>query len=155
MPNHPAKKMNVKLLRKIQEHILEEPRRLNMENWGAKDFSVSRADDPPCGTVGCIAGLACWLEGKRPTLVRDFNFRLGRYESHLDYAYAERTGAKLLGLTKADAARLFFVEDVWFDETPHWPARFRNRYKGAKTPRGKAKVTSDRIDHFIKTNGAE
>jgi hypothetical protein len=58
--------MNVKLLRKIQKHILEEPRRLDMDVVLVKDIDpASWRDAPPCGTVGCIAGWACALSGKR------------------------------------------------------------------------------------------
>jgi hypothetical protein len=60
--------MNVELLRRVQAHIREEPRRLNMETWLDKFESQAEYDEeltnsglPPCGTVGCIAGWAVSL----------------------------------------------------------------------------------------------
>lgn len=67
--------MNIPLLRRIQQHIREEPTRLNM---GEGILRAERArcshshnhtpphPTPPCGTVGCIAGWAVLLNLPKP-----------------------------------------------------------------------------------------
>ena len=55
------RKMNTRLLRKVQKHILEEPRRLNMDIILDDRVSARDPKNPPCGTVGCIAGWAIVL----------------------------------------------------------------------------------------------
>lgn len=127
--------MNTRLLRKVAEHIAEEPRRLNMHLISIrKDPSSYNA--PPCGTVGCIAGWACMLSG-----------------IPLDQA-SWRKGEELLGLTDLQSMRLFDfpTEDGCSDG---WPRKFGKRYVEAKTPKGRASATLARIEHFIKTKGAE
>ena len=51
-------KLNVPMLRKVQKHILSEPRRLDMETWTEllTDEEKKLPSSPPCGTVGCIGG---------------------------------------------------------------------------------------------------
>lgn len=55
--------MNVKLLREVAEHILEEPKRFQMETFISRDMDFFRRRHiaPACGTVGCIAGWTCIL----------------------------------------------------------------------------------------------
>ena len=48
--------MNITLFRKIRKHILEEPKRINLNHWVDPYSEVA-----PCGTEGCIAGWACVL----------------------------------------------------------------------------------------------
>jgi hypothetical protein len=48
-------KLNVKLLRKVQQHILEEPRRATIDRW-VQHVGPLDVDAPPCGTAACIAG---------------------------------------------------------------------------------------------------
>ena len=63
--------MNTRLLRKIQKHILAEPKRFDMTDWvmRGKPGSLLEAGEqeievPKCGTVACIGGWACLLSGK-------------------------------------------------------------------------------------------
>lgn len=135
--------MNVELLRQIQTVILEEPKRVDMGDW----IDSRRTNLPECGTVGCIYGWAkaitTSLRGKElSNLVWGMEGMDGTDGRYLD------DGAKLLGLTEPQACRLFFDCD--------WPARFRHALNRAKrqTPEY-AQVVSDRIDHFIATEGAE
>jgi hypothetical protein len=142
--------MNVRLLRKVAKHIAEEPRRLDMDVL--TDIRDPKEDDrnPPCGTVGCIAGWSCLLTG----MPRKKSWSPTRYWEH---------GQKLLGLTKEEGKRLFNTpSDAVFeherygeDITMYWPLRFAKRYENAKTPRGRASATVARIEHFIKTKGKE
>jgi hypothetical protein len=135
--------LNVKLLRKIQTHILESPNRLMMGDIisyyppgtslqeGRVTYTV-----PSCGTVACIAGWALVLTGTKG----DF---------HLN------TAAKLLGIPYED--ELFGgipYEDEWFGSdlffVSRWPEKFKRGWKKAKTPKGRARITVRCIDYFIK-----
>jgi hypothetical protein len=119
----------VKLLRKVEEHILGEPKRLEMEVWCDK-WNGTKAEQkyyPSCGTVACIAGWVAILGGKK---IRD--------DLYFDPSVAE----KLLGLNSIESHSLFYLS--------YWPMKYLNRYEAAETPRAKAKATVARIEHFIK-----
>jgi len=90
--------MNVELLRKIQQHIKEEPRRYSFD-W------ASESDKSPCGTQACIAGWAMVLSGKRTiqTVTKKF-----------DGLWCSRDAAEILEIDSKQASRLF----VW------WPREF-------------------------------
>lgn len=141
--------MNVELLRKIQKHILAEPLRYNQNATIARgdpggevcmdvgDVEVQKA--PTCGTIGCLAGWAHLLsipENKRV---------------NAKFSYAKARAA--LGLTLQEAQRLFSY--VYSYSPGVWPERFVAAYRNAKTARQRARVAVQRIDHFIKTKGAE
>jgi hypothetical protein len=142
--------MNVKLLRKVKAYILAEPRRLDMDVVGV---IAQGGDAPPCGTVGCIAGwaglLALTVVPKNP-------------EARVDRMSWIR-GQDALHLTDAQANRLFREPSKAGDEvynmgvaySASWPARFARRYVRASRPATRAKITAERIDHFIKTKGRE
>ncbi len=120
-------KLNVRLLRKIQKMILEEPRRLNMwlvqNHYSKRDVDNSEYNLPPCGTVGCIAGWALNLSG-------------------FTRSNSLNKAATLLGIERTASDHVFLVSD--------WPEKFHNRYNDARTQRQKARVTSNRIDYLIK-----
>ncbi len=120
--------MNVELLRRVQAHILEEPRRLNMDHWIRT--GQTGPDSPACGTTACIAGWALELDGKDPSLL-----------------FADVDAAKTLGITPMQGERLFFVGS--------WPSSFVTRYDDASHDNVRAVVASERIDHFIATKGRE
>lgn len=133
--------MNTRLLRKVQKHILEEPKRLCMADWCQKksefnldveDFwdACNRYPFAKCGTAACIGGWAVLLNG-------------GRIGSGMGW----KNPSWHLGLSRTQADLLFNIED--------WPDRFYDRYRTATTPAAKARVAVRRIDHFIKTKGAE
>lgn len=123
-------KMNVKLLRKIQKHILAEP----------KSYDQNAIISETCGTIACIGGWAFLLGGgvRTPSVnelsdARDF-----------------------LGINREQGDRLFeYVTTSRLESSMAWPAKFIRQYLAAKTPRGRANAAVRRIDHFIKTNGAE
>lgn len=131
--------MNTKLLLEVQKHILEEPRRLVMSRLAVKKGEVCSAPDMPksfakCGTAACIAGWILILSGNKPfTETEDGN--------------GSETAERLLRLPTDSADRLFHVF--------MWPERFKHEYNSAKTPAKRASVAANRIDHFIKTKGAE
>lgn len=128
--------MNVKLLRKVAKHILQEPKRLVM--WKvlvtqSKDNPT--VDDRPfarCGTAACIAGWTCVLAKT--------NLEKKTPQNLLDEA------ERLLGLTVLEAELLF--------QPTAWP----NKFHAGQVDDGKAKtakVAAARIEHFIKTKGKE
>ena len=124
--------MNVKLLRKIKRHILEEPRRFAMGLWHIERqpgrtidgcvnyyFSPNKFESeqkvPSCGTVACIGGWAEIFGGR-------------------DEAAKLRRNGKLLSVRQ-------------------WPKAFLVRYEKARTPRARARIAAERIEHYIKTKG--
>lgn len=125
--------MNVELLRTIQKHIREEPRRLRMAAWarggppnqeGYVESGYGEEDHvvfPPCGTVACIAGWAHILSG-------------GGIGSA-----GQSAGARALDVDFDTA--LFFVD--------LWPADLEERYESAATDQERAEVACEAIDRFI------
>lgn len=134
------RKLNVKLLRRIQKHILDEPRRFVMERsilkstpgftFNSDNNTIQRL--PSCGTAACIAGWAVELT------THDAN---------------EQSPESLL----SSAAKLLNVEETtsWVEHplfyTTFWPSPFRWKYLSAKTPKARAKIVSARIEYLIKT----
>jgi hypothetical protein len=138
--------MNVKLLRMVKKHILEEPRRFDMGTFGSTFASrfhfksvtgEALRNFPPCGTVACIAGWAIGVNASKP---KSF-FRKISYGQIAPLATAE------LELSIPEKDRLFYQEN--------WPTRYYTAYAKAKSPADRARVAARRIEHFIKTNGAE
>lgn len=118
--------LNVRLLRKIQKHILEEPKRFWMGWW--KEDSIPGHKPAPCGTTACIAGWAVILSNE-----------------------PEKAGAPsirarvLLGLDPDDMT-LFFSDA--------WPEPYRTLYERAvdkDDEKDMAKAGADRIEHLINT----
>lgn len=135
------RKLNIKLLRKLQKHILGEPRRFFMEGVvitgkpgrpfnDAFWYTDVAAVAPECGTAACIHGWTALLSGKKP------------YEAkRLSYDWSRRK----LGLS-----RLTTYLDPLFD-LDAWPNPFRKRYSKAKRAATRAKIGAARIEHLIKT----
>lgn len=133
--------MNVKLLRKVKKHILEEPRRFAMGTWLKKYTPGTLIDEPDseafvtrrvpaCGTVGCIAGWTVDLTGGKS-----------------NRAAFESTARRRLEISPTKSTRLFY--------TYAWPQKFLDRYLNANTKQTRAKIAAERIEHFISTKGAE
>ena len=135
--------MNVRLLRRIAKVIQKKPREFNMGSWHEDMLTNEDADalcDLPkgkriaCTTTHCIAGWAQALSTKRDCTVS-----------------AEVDAERLLELSHDQAMRLFFVTG-FFVTDECWPRKFRGR-RNAWTPT--PRQAAARIEHFIKTNGAE
>lgn len=162
--------MNVELLEKVKAHILEEPRRFNLDYWGGivdPNFynDLYEADDdsdgeiesilakqrPPCGAVGCIAGNVCILAG----IVKPSE----RFNKNYIYELPQNTlelAAEALGIEYQQAARLFYLSKWDRAQGNGWPEPFESRLEECDPGTLEyAQVTAERIDHFIKTNGAE
>jgi hypothetical protein len=139
--------MNVELLQRVKQHILEEPRRLDMDDW------AHTSNEAPCGTQACIAGWACVLTGKATLNPRGY-YTFGDPLSD-SYVSPSRVGGQALGLTPDEADRLFYAYGAEEEEDYGWPNEYRLRYERATDAKEKAIATADRIDRFIATNGAE
>jgi len=148
-PRKPPRKrgINYALLRRVRDHILEEPRRLYMGMYIRRKadgdvLSTNPWDHgtgktlpyAPCGTAACIAGWAALLSGLDPkygwlraATVAAKALRLGEYSEQFDSLVA----------------------------VDRWPEPFQSRYMRAMTAPARAKAAADRIDHFIATKGAE
>ena len=146
------KKMNITLLRNIQSVILEQPLRLNMYDW------IEESSRSPCGTVGCIAGHAVLIDTlkKAHKTFKDKKF-LKSILPDLRRSYISKDAAKLLGLTKKQASKLYFVAD-WPEpfKTDYYEIIHEDDYPNAemitKKSREKlAQITSNRIEYFIDT----
>lgn len=152
--------MNVRLLRRIQKAILEEPKRVAMNVWAVGGDAIQfgeyksefgsgvdlckRSDVPACGTIGCICGWGFALTTKlRGNALADMMDKLWR-----SGGVTPAGSAKLFGLTEEQAKCLFF-RDCWPDEFSN---KLDRLYFGTKRY---ARVVCDRIDHFIATKGAE
>jgi hypothetical protein len=135
-------KLNVRLLRRIQKHILKEPRRFFMDwyyehqdnaaEWREKAEEVYEdlsKTPPKCKTAACIAGWACVLTRKQK-----------QAEKSCDWAgIAQRE----LGLDIFSRSALFLDNE--------WPDPFSHQYRKAKTPKQRAQIACARIDYLIKT----
>lgn len=133
----------VKILRRVKAHILAEPRRLEMNDY------ASKTDAAPCGTAGCIAGWTCLLESNMET-VKAWNARAPE-DAWVPTPDWHEEASRLLGLTEEKADKLFMPWELEYEEDASWPKEFQRRYDKCKTKVGKAKVTAERIEHFIKT----
>lgn len=139
------KTLNIKLLRKIQKHILEKPRRFLMSTFYVRakdidrDFFVCDGSSgehvkfEECGTAACIGGWAVFLSATKGVNAQPQDIR-GR-------------AIKLLGLKTLMGDELFEVD--------YWPAKFKDAYDSAKSQQQRARIAARRIDHFIATKGAE
>lgn len=128
--------MNVELLLKVKQHILEEPQRLIMHLWlvektGRRKWirfgRNKKRSFPGCGTAGCIAGWTCILSEKRPD----------------DFLTSARN---LLDLDFYQAERLF--------APAYWPDEFEDGTNDDGKPET-ASIAAARIDRFIETEGRE
>jgi hypothetical protein len=110
--------LNVALLKKVKQHILDNPARLRMSNWiinrkiaaestyckvskhkfnfEIKAWDAKSQPIPPCGTIGCIAG---WTKIIGDNLDPESPDLIGSYQ---------RRAAELLGITENEASDLFF-----------------------------------------------
>jgi hypothetical protein len=150
--------MNIELLQRVKQHILDEPRRLNMGTWVSTVrktvpaftgvYGRGEADLPPCGTVACVAGWA--------VLLSRFN---GKPEEYAAFIRERNTlspdgltssiGQEELGLSPSQMETLFYVG--------RWPERFRVAHEQAEEAadyQAMAQITADRIDYLIEAPDA-
>jgi len=122
--------MNTKLLRKVQKHIREEPRRWSF-GW------ILRSSHSPCGTKACIAGWTVLLGDKL-----DIDEGLRRHNQpneNGDCTHTSVRAKELLELTQDQAERLFL----------HWP--YNELTLQPQFDHDKPEDAVKYIDYFIKT----
>lgn len=145
--------MNIELLQRVRQHILDEPRRLNMGTWVstvgktvpafAGVYGRDEADLPPCGTVACVAGWAVLLSrfnGKPEEYAAFIRERPSLFPDGL----TSSIGQEELGLSPSQMETLFYVG--------RWPERFRVAHEQAEENgdyQAMAQITADRIDYLI------
>lgn len=139
--------MNVELLQRVKQHILDEPLRLEMvEGLKFRAPGTQRrvhcaneeyVPTPACGTIGCIAGWACILGDKTFADAHPGDPCWGTV----------RERAEELLQIPTSSSRLFRVN--W------WPEDLFNRYEHAETQQERAEILAERIERYIKTRGRE
>jgi len=141
--------VNVELLNKVKAVITEEPRRYDQQAilcQGEELDYLQPIERPPCGTVACIAGWTAVLAGPEG----------------IERCRIWETAKDLLGIDKLQAQKLFSEIDICTygeDDTPEmldrWPYAFAKAYEDAESPKERAAICVERIDHFIRTEGRE
>lgn len=149
-----------KVLRAVIAYLEQEPRRLEMGQWGIiipnnvdeiEGIDHSSQPAPPCGTAACVAG-TCLLVTKAG---KDFLKDNGAVKTRGLTDYIQFPGdtpekaAQILGLSEERASSLFYFKG--WSGMGGWPKKFSQRYKKAVTPRGRFLATRDRLEHFIAT----
>lgn len=134
--------MNVKLLLKVKEAVLAEPKRLNMWKWLSVYNREENPEGPSCGTVGCISGWACVLAEKEVGHLKTFKGAARRLER--EYRYGSAEGARVIGLTENQAAELFAPLS--------WPDDLDLCDTEEGTPEH-AQIVAKGIDRFIANGG--
>jgi hypothetical protein len=127
---HEREIMNVSLLLRVKEAILEDPKHFDMGDF----FTPANG----CETAGCIAGWAIAL-GHDTDLgdaaeIAD-NYPLGVQRMAVDTLHISNTQGRIL----------FYVA--------HWPADLRIAWHDAKSSASEARVAARRIDLFIESGG--
>lgn len=126
--------MNIPLLKKVRAAILAEPKKFNMSMWFQKDLKS------PCGTTACIAGHA---------------ISISRRWSKLRTGLAKEAGPAVFDFNKEAKRVLGIKYSFALFRVDYWPNPFWKEYEHAITPLQRARIAARRIDHFIKTKGAE
>ena len=124
-------KEGIALLERVKAHILEEPRRLDMDIFvrsAATEEICPTAYWPECGTTGCIAGWTVMLvKGREETIQLDLTGgRVGR------------AAQKLLGISDVERAELFYL----------WPEEYGVAKRNGDHAEA-ARIIAARIDQFI------
>jgi hypothetical protein len=124
--------LNRKLFLRIKKHILEEPKRFNMDIYIYKTTNTLSQDNPPCGTVACIAGWSNILGDNIDVKTLSF-----------PYFIDQEVETKRLGLKLDEdfSSSVFFVKQ--------WPTQWKTKYDGAISIQEKAEVAADFIDYIL------
>lgn len=133
--------MNIGLLRKIAAKGLQFPNTIDMVVWGKREL---QDEDHPCGAVGCIAGTAVLMEA--PERFKELALLISRYPFFAGSQFAA-DACRALELNVTDGNRLFHVCE--------WPESFKDDYLSTLTAPDRSEVISNRIEHFIATEGRE
>lgn len=139
--------MNVEKLRKLQQWIRDEPRRYHQDSWGERGSRMVEELNPPCGTVACLGGSACLMEGYEPDLTggcRTFSmFIISVVEGEVRLEHAYKLAKDILGLTYRQADKLFDAGALG------WSYRARSFYRNATTQEARVEAACMAIDDLI------
>lgn len=157
----------VKLVRKVQKHILEEPKRFDMGEWGRsvnhiwkpeplfegsskeakrihkqdmKDYKTEVSQFPACGTTACIAGWAVILENPKKD-------KEGHYV--IPSVDIPSRAAKLFEFGDACYAGQLFFSDSW--PQPFFTQWADEDAKDNPSKKKLAKIAVARLEHYITT----
>src|SRR4051812_1129199 len=138
----------VRLLRRVEKRILDNPRRFTMDIYvsDARDwYEHNPTNLPPCGTVACIAGWAM-LEDAPAKALRAMT---AAQKLWMD----EQAGGWFRSLLTTHGVRPDSGHGYPYRRivaTSAWPDKYRVAYTNAKSAAGQARVAARRIEHFIK-----
>lgn len=135
--------MNKDKIRELAEHIVEHPNEFDMDYWAGGPAALDRH----CGTVACLAGTACIIEGKT---LRRSGLLTPITNEHGYTVSVPNLANDILDLTDDQGDRLWFLR--------HWPRMFAGDYENAVENRdwaGAACVAARRLHHFVATDGKE
>lgn len=132
--------MNIELLQKVKQAILDEPRKMDMNVWFDRFWAdeeekvrvlrllgKEEAQLPPCGTIGCIAG---------------WSVLLGSSMDPGELVHVGSTAARLLDLDFEQAYDLF--------HTTTWPSDLREKLSDSEPGTIEyAQVVAEAIDRYI------
>lgn len=129
-PLEPERK---RLIRRTLRRIERYPTALDMGTW-------LEPANTPCNTVGCFAGHL--VVSAFPKLdPRGWN--VVRLPGDSRAKQVSEVARKLLGLSDKQSTRLFAAG--------YWPTQFYDRYNTRKTPKARARVLRQRIEHWMET----
>lgn len=132
--------MNVTLLKKAVKLVLKYPHKLDMN----KGIQVGG-----CKTVGCLAGHVCAvlsknsLRGAHERLCEPYSISYGE----VLWSKVEGVASDALGIDERQRGALF--------QLGAWPLKFKLKYCAATSFAARARVLAQRVNHFIRTGGAE
>lgn len=119
--------MNIENLQKVADHIRKEDTNVDMgDSLKSRDY----------GTVGCIAGWACFLAGKEQEAV------------DMEWNDIRDIATTYLDLSEHEATVLFHV--TWWPKTYWYGLMSPTDFTGRKLYNA---LVADRIEYFIATNG--
>ena len=139
--------MNITNLRKLKRYVLAEPRRYYQGYWLLdKKSDVVEDQKPPCGTAGCLAGLAALMEGY--VLHHTNGDAQGEYQ-RVSKPRGKKTfnveslAMEILGLTQHQADQLFEASGMG------WPNETGMMLRAAQNPKKAAQAAAAAIDILI------
>jgi hypothetical protein len=133
--------MKISKLKKLKQWILAEPRRYYQNVWVAnKENPITQQQNPPCGTVGCLAGNACLMEGH----IKRIDGIGNAFDKNGNCVYCPKLAQQILGLTRQTAEWLFDVSGNG------WSTEAKIAYDNATTLEGRAQAAAMELDRLIK-----
>lgn len=126
-------KFKEKLYDRVIDHILEEPKRMNMDRWCTNPNHVESKRTPACGTVACFGGWAVALSQ---------HWKYAQLNEN--YWSLAQMAREALGLTKDESDVLFIPQ--------RWPIEYLDRLdKHSPGSKSYAKVVAKFATEFKAT----